>query len=93
MWIPGGRSWPMEKHDVVLDDWLSEADTAKEIGVSVRTLRKWRREGVGPPYANFGRAIKYNKRAISEHYESMQIVPVRARKQRASRGNDLGKRT
>jgi helix-turn-helix protein len=72
----------MENYDV-LEDWLGEKDTAKEIGVSVRTLRQWRRKGEGPPYAFFGRTPKYNKRAISEHYESMQIMPVRARKQRA----------
>jgi predicted site-specific integrase-resolvase len=69
----------MEDFDV-LEDWLNEKATAKEIGVSIRTLRQWRRKGEGPPYAHFGRAIKYNKRAISEHYESMQIVPPRSRK-------------
>jgi predicted site-specific integrase-resolvase len=69
----------MEDFDV-LEDWLNEKATAKEIGVSIRTLRQWRRKGEGPPYAHFGRAIKYNKRAISKHYESMQIVPPRSRK-------------
>jgi hypothetical protein len=68
---------------VLLDDWLDEAATATEIGVSVRTLRQWRRKGVGPPYAYFGRTAKYNRRALSEHYESAQIMPVRTRKQRA----------
>ena len=73
---------------MLLDDWLDEADTAKEIGVSVRTLRKWRRERKGPPYARFGRMIKYNKRTLGAHYESMQVMPVRSRKQ-----NDSERRT
>jgi hypothetical protein len=76
-----------------MDDWLSEKETAAEIGVSVRTLRGWRRKRIGPPYAYFGRAIKYKGRGISDYYESAQIHSVRARKQRASEGNDLGKRT
>ena len=67
---------------MLLDGWLSEADTAKAIGVSVRTLRNWRRRRVGPPYAFFGRAVKYNGRALGEHYEAAQIMPVRSRKQR-----------
>jgi hypothetical protein len=74
----------MEKH-VVLEDWLDEEATAKEIGVSVRTLRAWRRKGEGPPYAYFGRAIKYNKSALAEHFKSIQILPVRTRKQRTVR--------
>jgi Arm DNA-binding domain len=72
---------------------LDEAAAAKEIGVSVRTLRAWRRRGVGPPYAFFGRTPKYNKRAMSEHYEAAQIMPVRSRKQRVSGRNDLERRT
>jgi hypothetical protein len=44
---------------------------------------EWRANGEGPPYSRFGRAVKYNKRAISEQYESMQVVPPRSRKQRA----------
>ena len=83
----------MEKYNVPLDDWINEAETAAAIGVSVRTLRQWRRKGEGPPYAHFGRAIKYNKRALGEHYEAAQIVPVRARKQRVPSRNDLERRT
>jgi hypothetical protein len=64
----------------LLDEWLSEAETAAEIKVSVRTLRSWRKRGIGPPYAYFGRAIKYNKPTLIEHYRSTQIVPVRKRK-------------
>jgi helix-turn-helix protein len=71
----------MEKCDV-LDDWIDEKATAKAIGVSVRTLRAWRRRGEGPPYALFGRAVRYNQRALNAHYESAQVVPVRTRKQR-----------
>jgi hypothetical protein len=64
----------------LLDEWLSEAETAAEIKVSVRTLRGWRRRGIGPPYAYFGRAIKYSKPGLIEHYRASQIIPARMRK-------------
>jgi hypothetical protein len=67
---------------VVLDDWLDEADAAKAIRRSVRTLRTWRRKGIGPPYAYFGRAIRYNQHNLREHYEAAQVIPVRSGKQR-----------
>lgn len=43
---------------MLLDDWLSESEAATEIGKSVRTLRR-RRKGMGPPFAHFGRTVKY----------------------------------
>ena len=53
---------------------------------SVRTLRKWRGQGVGPPYAYFGRTIRYRKPALVEHYRQSEINPVRAlTKQRTNR--------
>jgi hypothetical protein len=80
---------------LLLDDWLDEVETAAAIGVSVRTLRQWRRKGEGPPYARFGRAIKYHKPALAEHFKSIQVLPVRTRKQRAAalHRNDEEKRT
>lgn len=34
-----------------LDEWMSEAEAAKLVGKTVRTLRVWRKRGLGPPYA------------------------------------------
>jgi hypothetical protein len=36
---------------VELDEWLSEQEAAEAIKKSIRTLRDWRRKGLGPPYA------------------------------------------
>jgi hypothetical protein len=66
---------------VLRDEWLSERDTAADIGVSVRTLRTWRLKGIGPPYTYFGRAIRYNQHKLREHYEAAQVMPVRSGKQ------------
>ena len=65
-----------------LDEWLSEEQTAAEVDKSVRTLRQWRRKGVGPPYARFGRTIKYRKPSLVEHFRKSEINPVRARPNR-----------
>jgi predicted site-specific integrase-resolvase len=43
-----------------LDDILTEAEAAAWLRVKIFTLRKWRREGRGPPYSRCGgRLIRY----------------------------------
>jgi hypothetical protein len=59
------------------DEWLTEEETAATIKKSVRTLRQWRRKGIGPPYAHFGRTIKYRKSSLVEHFRKIEINPVR----------------
>jgi hypothetical protein len=61
------------------DEWLGEAEAAAELDKSVRTLRDWRRRGKGPPYALFGRTIKYNRQTLAEHYKAKEVTPVRER--------------
>ena len=38
---------------------LDTAGAAKFVGVSKRTLEKWRYEGGGPPYLKLGRRVLY----------------------------------
>jgi hypothetical protein len=63
-----------------LDEFLSEEAAADAIGKSLRTLRQWRRRGIGPPYVLFGRTIRYRKSAFVEHFRQAEICPVRTRK-------------
>ena len=62
-----------------LDEWLSEKEAAAAVGKTVRTLRQWRRRGVGPPYAYFGRTVKYRKPAFVAHDRRIEIKPNRNR--------------
>jgi hypothetical protein len=62
-----------------LDEWLSEEEAAAAAGKTVRTLRQWRRRGVGPPYVFFGRTVRYRKPAFVEHYRRSEITPARNR--------------
>jgi hypothetical protein len=44
---------------VLEEIYTSESDTAQQLGQAERTLRKWRREGLGPPWVKIGRRIFY----------------------------------
>jgi hypothetical protein len=66
----------------MLDKWKTEQATATAINKSVRTLRKWRQRGIGPPYTYFGKTIKYHEDRLADYYNQGEITPVR-NKQRA----------
>jgi len=63
-----------------LDEFLSEKEAAAAIGKSLRTLRQWRRCGLGPPYVLFGRTVRYRKPSFVEYFRKAEIRPVRTRK-------------
>ncbi len=39
---------------------LREADAARRLGTSVRTLQKWRWNGKGPRFVRLSRAVRYD---------------------------------
>jgi hypothetical protein len=47
----------MEPNPATLRD---ERFTANRLGVSVETLRTWRKRGVGPRYRKLGRCVRYS---------------------------------
>jgi hypothetical protein len=63
---------------IEFDEWLSEQEAAAKVRKSVRTLRDWRRKGMGPPYAYFGRTPKYRTSGLVEHFRASEVKPVRA---------------
>jgi Helix-turn-helix domain len=60
-----------------LDDWMSEEEAAAAVQKTVRTLRDWRQRREGPPYARFGRTIRYHRPSFVEFFKASQIMPVR----------------
>ncbi len=46
------------------DGMLSEKEVAAELGLSVDTLRRWRRNGGGPKSFTLGRSIRYRSEDI-----------------------------
>jgi hypothetical protein len=63
---------------MTLDEWMSEEEAAAEVQKTVRTLREWRKRRMGPPYAFFGKTVRYHRPTFIEFYKSNQIMPARA---------------
>jgi hypothetical protein len=55
----------------------NEFETAEELGVSTRTLRKWRQLGVGPPWADIGHRIYYPDEQRTAWIKSRVVQPAR----------------
>ena len=55
--------------------YTPEADTAEELNVSVRTLRKWRQLRVGPPWVEIGRQIHYPDEDRAAWIKSREVHP------------------
>jgi hypothetical protein len=48
---------PTAKSEPLLGGWLTRAQVASEIGVSVDTLARWESQGIGPPCVRIGRKV------------------------------------
>ena len=46
---------------------IPDTNAAPELGVSVATLRVWRRRGIGPRFIRIGRSIRYRRADIEEY--------------------------
>jgi hypothetical protein len=57
--------------------YTPETETAEELNVSVRTLRKWRQQGMGPPYVKFARQIHYPNEGRIAWLRRQEVEPVR----------------
>lgn len=58
--------------------YTPEAETAEELNVSVRLLRKWRQLGLGPPYVEIARQYHYGDAARMEWVRSQEVHPARS---------------
>ena len=58
--------------------YSAELETAEALNVSPRTLRKWRRQGVGPPYVAIARRFYYSDEKRDAWVKSREVVPVRS---------------
>jgi hypothetical protein len=65
------------KRSVHIPGYTPESETAEELNVSVRTLRKWRQLRIGPPYIEVGRQIHYGDESRAAWLKSREVRPVR----------------
>lgn len=59
-----------------------QAQAAKYLGKSVETLRRWRREGAGPAYAEVGGTPRYSLASLDDWLRGRTVVPRRRRAER-----------
>jgi hypothetical protein len=65
-----------------LADYFREAELAAELGTSVRSLRRWHDERVGPARTKVGRKILYSRAGVEAWLESRTQAPCRTRRAR-----------
>jgi excisionase family DNA binding protein len=53
----------------ILDEYLTKAQLASALGVSVRTLNRWHDERVGPDRIRVGRKVLYSRAAVARWLE------------------------
>lgn len=53
-------------HNPVPPAHIDERETARILGISVRTLQTWRVTGGGPPFVKVGAAVRYNPDRLAD---------------------------
>lgn len=48
---------------------VTERDASELLGVSMRTLQKWRLQGKGPSFVKLGHAVRYDVRDLEAYIE------------------------
>jgi hypothetical protein len=61
-----------DSHDVT---YLTSYETARLIKFSAAALRKWRREGRGPPFIRVGRQIRYVASCVHAWAKAHSVTP------------------
>ena len=50
--------------EITDDRWITRQELADRYGVPVKTPAEWASKGTGPPYAKFGRHVRYRLRDV-----------------------------
>ncbi|MGE0751464.1 MAG: helix-turn-helix transcriptional regulator [Variibacter sp.] len=74
---PAGEAGPL------LGGWLTRAQVATEIGVSVDTLQRWETRRIGPPCVRIGRKVLYRAEAFRDWLISRERGPLTGKAPRA----------
>jgi predicted DNA-binding transcriptional regulator AlpA len=73
----------------LLRDFMSELALASELGVSTKTIARWRKSGRGPRRTRIGKSVFYRRTAVTEwlaecERQSTARKPRRTRSSRAA---------
>ncbi len=64
----------------LLSDYYTEDSLARALQVTVRTIRRWRKERTGPPVTRVGRRVIYSKDSVRAWLASREQPMPRERK-------------
>lgn len=62
-----------------LADYSREDEQAAKLGVSYKTLRNWRRDGVGPPFTMIAGRVYYHEPSTVKWIRDQEQDPARAK--------------
>ena len=61
----------------LLDGYVSEREAAPELKKCQRTMQRWRRQGIGPPWTKIGNRIYYRVDAVKRWLREQEVEPPR----------------
>ncbi len=65
---------------MVIPGYITEEEQAKRIGKTVRTLRSWRKQGIGPAWTKAGNTVLYPDDGVIAWLKAKTQQPVRNRR-------------
>ena len=54
---------------------VGEREASERLGLSVRTLQKWRLQGSGPPFLKLGHAVRYDPEDLDAYVQGRDGTP------------------
>lgn len=54
---------------------LTESEAARQLGISISGLRKWRRNGSGPKFVRLGRLVRYRANDVKAFLDRHTVEP------------------
>jgi hypothetical protein len=79
------RDGGLEGASDLLGGWLTRAEIAAEVGVSVDTLQRWHSRRIGPPCVRIGRKVLYRADAFRDWLVAQERGPVASKRGGAGR--------
>jgi Helix-turn-helix domain len=69
-----------QRSESLLADYYDEGEAAKQLRHSVRALRSWRAQGIGPAWIKIGKGVFYKLSALEVWLKSLEQKSARSRR-------------
>jgi hypothetical protein len=61
--------------DIEIERYVNSAAAARFLGVSIQTIKNWRKQNIGPVYTKLGRIVRYRVLDLMHFAEARRIDP------------------